>query len=124
MSEAERPGEVYVVSDGSPRRLTHHMDAFLAPISLATVEGFQSKSSDGTMVSGLIYRPAGVTAGAKLPLILFIHGGPVSQDAFDFDLSRQILASGGFAVAAVNYRGVNGPGIPFCKSINAGWWIK
>ena len=124
MSEPQTPSEVYFVEGGMPRRLTHHMDAFLAPLALASVEGFQSKSSDGTMVSGILYRPAGASAGAKLPLILYIHGGPVSQDAFDFDLTRQVLAGGGFAVAAVNYRGSNGRGVAYSKIISADWGNK
>jgi len=122
MSEPQTPTEVYVVEGGAPRRLTHHVDSFLAPLALATVEGFQSKSSDGTMVSGILYRPAGVMT--KLPLILYIHGGPVSQDAFDFDLMRQMLAGGGFAVAAVNYRGSNGRGVAYSKIISADWGNK
>jgi dipeptidyl aminopeptidase/acylaminoacyl peptidase len=139
MSEPQTPSEVYIVEAGQvPRRLTHHGDVFLAPLALATVEGFQSKSSDGTMVSGILYRPAmanagpsdktlpasSVAAGTKLPLILYIHGGPVGQDAFDFDLTRQMLAGGGFAVAAVNYRGSNGRGVAFSKVISADWGNK
>ena len=126
MSEPQTPGEIYALegASGAPRRLTQHAEAFLAPLALAGVEGFQSKSADGTMVSGILYKPAGVPAGAKLPLILFIHGGPVGQDAFDFDLTRQILASGGFAVAAVNYRGSNGRGLSYSKAINADWGNK
>lgn len=122
MSEPQTPSEVYMVEAGASRRLTHHVDSFLAPLALASVEGFQSKSSDGTTVSGILYRPSGVTA--KLPLILYIHGGPVSQDAFDFDLTRQMLAGGGFAVAAVNYRGSNGRGVAYSKIISADWGNK
>jgi len=124
MSEPQCPGEIYSIEGGAPRRLTRHMEAFLAPLALATAEGFQSKSPDGTMVSGILYRPAGAVAGTKLPLILFIHGGPVGQDAFDFDLSRQMLAGGGFAVAAVNYRGSNGRGVAYSKIISGDWGNK
>ena len=124
MSEPQTPGEIYVVSNGEPRRLTHHMDGFLAPLALATVTGFQSKSADGTLVSGMLYQPAGAMTGAKLPLILFIHGGPVGQDAFDFDLSRQMLAGGGYAVAAVNYRGSSGRGVAYSKVISGDWGNK
>ncbi|HEY4112144.1 S9 family peptidase [Puia sp.] len=124
MSDPHTPGEVYALEAGSPRRLTRQTEAFLAPLALATVEGFQSKSADGTMVSGILYRPAGVATGTKLPLVLFIHGGPVGQDAFDFDLSRQMLAGGGFAVAAVNYRGSNGRGLAYSKAISADWGNK
>ncbi|MDO6429814.1 S9 family peptidase [Flavitalea sp. BT771] len=124
LSEPQLPAELFVVENGKPRRLTHHMDEFLTPLSLATVEGFNSRSNDGTQVSGLLFRPATATPGQKLPLILFIHGGPVSQDDYGFDLTRQVLAAGGYAVAAVNYRGSNGRGLDFCKIISADWGNK
>jgi len=78
-----------------PRRLTKHQDEFVAPLELAIVEGFTSISKDGTPVSNLLYRPAGAPPHQKLPTIFFIHGGPVGQDEFAFDLSRQMLAAGG-----------------------------
>lgn len=124
MSDPYTPTEIYAIEKGAVRRLTHKTDSFLAPLSLATVEGFSSTSSDGTKVSGLLFKPAGVAKNTKLPLILFIHGGPVGQDEFSFDLSRQILAGGGYAVAAVNYRGSSGRGLDFCKIISADWGNK
>ena len=124
LSDPQTPNEIYALENKTSRLLTHHTDSFLAPISLATVEGFQSRSADGTLVSGIIYRPAGAAADKKLPLILFIHGGPVGQDAFDFDLSRQMLAGGGYLVAAVNYRGSNGRGLQFSKVISGDWGNK
>jgi dipeptidyl aminopeptidase/acylaminoacyl peptidase len=134
LSDPQTPTELYALDNGTVRRLTHHTDSFLAPLALASVEGFQSKSSDGTLVSGLIYRPAqtapaGSTSASAVPLtkppfLLFIHGGPVGQDAFDFDLSRQMLAGGGYLVAAVNYRGSSGRGLQFSKVISGDWGNK
>ena len=124
MSDPKTPLEIYALEKNNLRRLTTVQDSFLAPLQLATVEGFKSKSKDGTMVSGLLYRPANAVPGQKLPLILFIHGGPVSQDEFEFDLTRQIYASAGYAVAAVNYRGSSGRGIEYTKSIFGDWGNK
>ncbi|MBN8822965.1 MULTISPECIES: S9 family peptidase [unclassified Spirosoma] len=124
MSEPQVPGEVYAIESGNSRRLTHVHDAFLEPLELATVEGYTSKSKDGTQVSNVLYRPANTPAGKKLPTIFYIHGGPVSQDEFSFDLTRQLLAAGGYAVVAVNYRGSNGRGIDFTKAIYADWGNK
>ncbi|GAB3547013.1 S9 family peptidase [Spirosoma fluminis] len=124
MSEPQLPTELYALENGNIRRLTTIQDAFVAPLALASVEGFTSKSKDGTQVSNLLFRPANASAGQKLPTIMFIHGGPVSQDNFAFDLTRQILASGGYAVAAVNYRGSNGRGLAYCKAIYGDWGNK
>ena len=131
-SDPQHPAELYTLKRSeerifiasTARLLTHHTDSFLAPLQLATVTGFQSKSADGTLVSGLYYRPADAPVGQKLPLILYIHGGPVGQDAYDFDLTRQMLAAGGYVVAAVNYRGSNGRGVEYSKTISADWGNK
>ena len=124
MSNPQTPSEIYALEKNTLRRLTHVQDSFLAAIQLANVEGFKSKSKDGTIVSGLLYRPANVVKAQKLPLIMFIHGGPVGQDEFEFDLTRQIYASAGYAVAAVNYRGSSGRGIAYTETIFGDWGNK
>ncbi|MCP1382369.1 S9 family peptidase [Runella salmonicolor] len=124
MSDPQTPSELYAFESGNLRRLTTHQEAFLAPLALATVEGFTSKSKDGASVSNLLYRPANAVKGVKLPTILFIHGGPVAQDEFSFDLSRQMLSAAGYAVVAVNYRGSNGRGLEYSKIISADWGNK
>jgi dipeptidyl aminopeptidase/acylaminoacyl peptidase len=124
LSEPQLPTEIFILENGKPRRLTHHMDEFLAPLALASVEGFTSKSSDGTQVSGLLWTPAAAVQGQKLPLILFVHGGPVGQDTYGFTLIQQTLAAGGYAVASVNYRGSSGRGLDYCKVISADWGNK
>ena len=124
MSEPQLPSEIYAVENNKVRRLTHVQDSFVNAIQFATVEGFTSTSKDGAQISSILYRPSTVNPSKKLPLILFIHGGPVAQDDYEFDLTRQMLAAGGYAVAAVNYRGSNGRGINFTKAIYADWGNK
>ena len=68
------------------------------------------KADDGTTLYGRLLLPPDAAAGAKMPLIVNIYGGPAAQmvrkgspDAFDEILSRK-----GFAVFAVDNRGTPG----------------
>jgi dipeptidyl aminopeptidase/acylaminoacyl peptidase len=124
MSDSQTPREIYALEGGAVRRLTKHQDAFLEKLQLASVEEFTSKSKDGMLVSNLLYRPANAGNGKKLPTIFYIHGGPVGQDDYSFDLTRQMLAAAGYAVVGVNYRGSNGRGLDFCKVISGDWGNK
>lgn len=118
------PAELFVVEGRQFRQLTHHQDSFLAPLQLPIVEGFESTSKDGTKVSGILYKPPTHLPGQKLPLIIFIHGGPVAQDEFDFDMTRIVYAAAGYAVAAVNYRGSSGRGVHYIRAIYGDWGNK
>ena len=124
MTEPHLPPELFTIENVSTRRLTYVQDSFLAPLQLPTVEGFKSKSKDGTIVSGILYKPADIPIDKKLPLVLYIHGGPVGQDDYEFDLIPQIIASAGYAVARVNYRGSSGRGVDFTRAIYADWGNK
>jgi dipeptidyl aminopeptidase/acylaminoacyl peptidase len=86
------------------------------------VKGISAIASDKNKVNGILYLPD--SNAKKLPLILFIHGGPVAQDEYSFDMTRQIYAAAGYAVAAVNYRGSSGRGANYTKSIYADWGNK
>jgi dipeptidyl aminopeptidase/acylaminoacyl peptidase len=124
MSDPQMPTEIYKLENSNPIRLTKHQDDFLAPLTLAAVTGFTSKSKDGTKVSNILFQPANTSKEQKLPTIMFIHGGPVAQSEFGFDLTRQVLAAAGYAVVTVNYRGSSGRGLDYCKAISADWGNK
>jgi len=106
------------------RALSHVNDSLFAELQLGTTEGVTSKSKDGTEVHSVLVRPAGVSSGTKLPLILFIHGGPNGQDAYSFSSIRELFAANGYAVLSVNYRGSNGRGSAFQKAIYGDWGNK
>jgi len=121
-SYPDMPDEIYVFENEKFKQLTHVHEALMSTFKKIFKKGFTSTSKDGTKVSGILYLPD--STSKKLPLILFIHGGPVAQDDYGFDQSREILAAAGFAVAAVNYRGSSGRGLAFCKAIYADWGNK
>lgn len=124
MSEPQLPTELYAVENGVPRRLTKHQDEFVAPLELASVEGYSSTSADGTNVSSIMLRPANIPATQKLPTLFYIHGGPVAQDEYGFDLTRQMLSAAGYMVVGVNYRGSSGRGWDYSKTISSDWGNK
>ena len=124
MSETEKLPEVYVLENKTFKALTKHNDAFLKTRSFASSEGFTFQNRDGMQVSGILYWPAGKPKTEKLPVVLWIHGGPVAQDEYEFDMTIQQIAARGYAVAAINYRGSNGRGYPFARAIFGDWGNK
>jgi dipeptidyl aminopeptidase/acylaminoacyl peptidase len=118
------PSEVHVLENGQLRRVTHENDAFLSGIELASVEEFSAKTSDGSEVHGLMFKPPSFNAAKKYPTLLNIHGGPNSQDEHSFHFDRQLLAANGYVVLAVNYRGSAGRGSAYQKAIFADWGHK
>lgn len=71
------------------------------------------KSKDGKEIAGILYTPRGAKAGAKLPAVVWVHGGPEGQDVFRADVWAQYLAQAGYVVLEPNYRGSNGYGETF-----------
>ncbi len=113
--------EIYALENGALRKLTAYNNALLAELDLAPTEDIEFKSKDGAEVHGLLTRPLDFKAGAPVPMILFIHGGPNGQDGHSFDFLRQWLAAKGYAELNVNYRGSSGRGQAYAQAIFADW---
>jgi len=118
-SFAQRPAEIYRASDGVA--LTDHNKVFRDSIEWASVEGLDSVSEDGTLIGSMLLKPPGFKEGVKYPMIAYIHGGPIGQDRFEFDVTAQALAAQGYVVVNPNYRGSNGRGAEFSRAIYADW---
>ena len=105
------PVEVCALENGGAlRRLSKQNDALMGELALSTVEDLESRSKDGTLVHGLMNKPATYVAGQKYPTLLFIHGGPNSQDDYAFVFEPELFAANGYVVLQVNYRGSSGRG--------------
>jgi len=120
-STDSQPGEVYALENGSLRRLTHHNDDVVASLKLAETRDVKAVTKDGTEVHGLLTMPLGTPAGTKVPMLLYIHGGPNGQDNHAFNVHRQLFAAHGYAELNVNYRGSSGRGNAYQKIIAADW---
>ena len=108
------------------RQLSHQNEAWLKELDLAAVTRTSITRRDGTEVHGYLVTPPpsvikGAKPGARLPTMLFSHGGPQSQSAAAFSLDWQIYASHGLAVVASNYRGSTGRGQAYSAAIYAKW---
>ncbi|HEU4628736.1 MAG TPA: S9 family peptidase [Gemmatimonadaceae bacterium] len=124
VTSSTQPGELFAAEGGALRRLSHQNDRWLAGVQLATTEGIEATSGDGTEVHGLLVKPAGYVAGRRYPTLLRIHGGPNSQDQFEFHLERELLAANGYVVVTANYRGSTGRGMAYGHAIVADWGNK
>lgn len=113
--------EVYAMEGGALRQITHHNDALFSELDIAATEEVNFRSKDGTEVHGLLTYPVGYVKGARVPLLLRIHGGPNGQDQHSFSMERQFFAANRYAVLAVNYRGSSGRGMKYSRSIFADW---
>jgi len=117
ISNPQLPPEVFAWDGKSaPRQVTHSND-WLKDVKLAPVQEIAFKSKDGTEVHGFLTK----LAGAHLPTVLRIHGGPQSQFADEFMFEWQVLAAHGYAVVAANPRGSTGRGTEYCAGIYANW---
>ena len=123
VSDPTRPPEVYALSGGKLRPLSHQND-WLKEVALATVEETSFKSRDGTEVHGFITKPADFKPGRKYPAILRIHGGPQAQYNLRWNQEWQMLAAQGYVVVASNPRGSNGRGQDFGAALYADWGGK
>jgi dipeptidyl aminopeptidase/acylaminoacyl peptidase len=76
---------------------------------LPRMRSIEYKAADGTTIPGYLTAPVNVRE-EKLPMIVMPHGGPRARDSWRFDFLRHFLASRGYAVLQMNFRGSTGFG--------------
>jgi len=81
----------------------------LTPDDIGPVRNVTYKAADGLQLTGYLTLPHGRDPKG-LPLVVFPHGGPAARDEPGFDWWAQAMASRGYAVLQVEYRGSDGLG--------------
>jgi dipeptidyl aminopeptidase/acylaminoacyl peptidase len=106
-SPAEGPAYAFVDVDAHRAYFIGPTYNDLKPDDIAPVRTLAFKAADGLPLTGYLTLPRGRDA-KDLPLIVFPHGGPAARDEPGFDWWTQAMASRGYAVLQVNYRGSGG----------------
>jgi len=104
-------GPNYVLADVGAKTNVPIGDLYegLTSRDIATVKPIAFVAKDGLALSGYLTLPQGRDP-SRLPLIVFPHGGPAARDEPGFDWWAQAMASRGYAVLQVNFRGSSGLG--------------
>ena len=80
----------------------------------ASMEVVEFVSRDGLTITGYLTLPNGASSDNRAPLIVNPHGGPHGPfDTWGYNPETQFLASQGYAVLQVNFRGSGGFGSGF-----------
>jgi dipeptidyl aminopeptidase/acylaminoacyl peptidase len=111
LSETEGGREVWTapVAGGAPRRLTR-FTAALERRPLGPVEAVRWTNGSAS-VEGILVSPEG-TARARLPLVVWLHGGPAYHWGLGAHVQSwaRLLAARGYRVLLPNFRGSTGYG--------------
>jgi dipeptidyl aminopeptidase/acylaminoacyl peptidase len=126
--DARQPMRPVSVDGGKVADLAKAIPADFPASKLVVPQQVIFQSADGMPVHGQLFLPPKGTP-SKGPAILFFHGGPIRQmllgwhpmDAYTYMYAmNQYLASEGYVVLSVNYRGGTGYGMNWREAENFG----
>ncbi|GAB3755713.1 S9 family peptidase [Lysobacter olei] len=127
LNTATSPSDVHVLNlaSGAITRWTRSevggLDAtkFVTP-TLVRYPTFDRADGKRRTIPAFYYRPANIPKGAKVPVVISIHGGPEGQSLPTFNPTAQFLANElGVALLVPNVRGSSGYGKTWLSLDNA-----
>ncbi|MBV1908155.1 MAG: prolyl oligopeptidase family serine peptidase [Kangiellaceae bacterium] len=103
----------YQLGSSSVERLTNTLSPKIDESHLVESDVRRFKSFDELEIPGILYKPKMATAEAKVPALVWVHGGPGGQSRKGYRAAIQHLVNQGYAIFAVNNRGSSGYGKTF-----------
>lgn len=121
-SYSDKTRGAYYFYDRKTERLEKIADVspWLDENRMADMKPISYRTRDGLTVHGYLTLPPSAE-GRNLPTVVIPHGGPWSRDSWGFDPEVQLLASRGYAVLQMNFRGSTGYGKAFTNAGNKEW---
>lgn len=117
------PGIYYLYKRGT-NRLSILFDSLshIDPTSLSKSEPMTYETRDGQRIHGYLTLPMSRKPKETVPMVTMVHGGPHGvRDFWLYDEEVQLLASQGYAVLRVNFRGSDGYGKAHWKAGHQRW---
>ncbi len=122
VSSDRNPGELYLYDRTSGKaRFLMRGRKWLDPEAMGSVKPIELTGRDGLKLHGYLTIPKG-SDGKNLPMIVNVHGGPIGpRDDWAFNWETQLLASRGYLVLQINFRGSGGFGKAFQDKAYGQW---
>ena len=121
LSNTNSPDEVFFYDENNLSQQSNHNSELLSSRQILETETISFTASDGEELFGMMIKPDNFDPSKQYPLIIRMHGGPVSQYGLYFNYDWQLFAANGYVVMAINPRGSSGRGLNFQKMIFADW---
>lgn len=112
------PPEFAAVRRGDPAGVRVVVQPMERPGSGVARTPVELTARDGVVVTGYF---TGSEGSRRKPMVVLVHGGPWTRDVWGWDSEAQFLASRGWGVLQLNYRGSAGFGRRF-EEAGAGAW--
>ena len=115
VSSDTMPGNIFVynLETDEVSQLTDTLNPEIERDDLVASTVVRFEARDGMTIPGPLYKPIGASAENKVPVMLWIHGGPGGQSRAGYSAEKQFLLNNGYALFAVNNRGSSGYGKTF-----------
>jgi len=117
-----RPPQLVRLRPGAAQQVAHGIPSFteLDELSLpATLERIEARAGDGKSIPSWLMVPDGASAQAPAPLVVWVHGGPLSSwNQWHWRWNPHLLAARGYAVLLPDPGLSTGYGIEFARR---GW---
>jgi dipeptidyl aminopeptidase/acylaminoacyl peptidase len=126
VSSDRDPGTYYLINTHT-YKVTKLFTAepWIDPAKMAERRPLHFTASDGLELEAILTIPKGGASLMDLPMVLLPHGGPIGvQDDWFYDRDAQFLASRGYLVLQVNYRGSAGRGEDFKEAGYLKWGTR
>lgn len=108
----QQPADIWVMdtASGARQQVTFSNRAGIDAATFVAPTLIHYPTFDGRQIPAFYYRPTTPPPAGGYPCMLYVHGGPASQQRPDFDVRFQYFLQQGIALLATNVRGSTGYG--------------
>jgi dipeptidyl aminopeptidase/acylaminoacyl peptidase len=120
----KNPGSYYLyfADQGKVRKLSD-FNSYIKEPEMSEMKPVTFQAADGLTIHGYLTLPVNKN-GQNLPVVVLPHNGPQGRNTWGYNAEVQFLASRGYAVFQVNYRGSSGYGKSFMAAGFKEWGGK
>jgi dipeptidyl aminopeptidase/acylaminoacyl peptidase len=115
VGSSKSPTNIYVYDFKTKKlnKLTESLNPEMEREDLVEGEVVRYPSFDDLEIPSILYKPHQASADNKVPVLVWVHGGPGGQTRLNYSPLIQYLVNHGYAIIGVNNRGSSGYGKTF-----------